>query len=471
MKGMFRAVSLLVFILLFSIFAGCSSTLPPSASHPITLPAVSDNGEKQIALTATQQIAQALDAGQFEAIVSLMEPGLQRKVDAAQLQAGWESQGAPLGRVVSFGDSGAKKQKGYITVQLLCQHEQGQSVLTCTFNAQMLLSGIYIKAVSSQGLETTELSLPQGAMEKDVVLHQGSEMELPGKLVLPQGANASTPVVIFVQGSGSSDMDETIGPNKPFRDMAYGLAQGGIASLRYDKLPYAHPELFTQPDMTVELEYTVTLQEALRFLRETQELGPAYLAGHSLGGMLTPYLMEKSEGGFAGGILLAGSPRKLWEISYSQNLAILAGLPQEQQAQAQAQIQSELEKAQRLSTMTAEQALGTTIFGMPGAYLQHLEGIDAVALAKENGLPLLILQGEADFQVTMEEDFSAWQAALNDMGNLVSYHSYPGLSHLFMPAPQEASIQNVQEAYLQPGYVDEQVISDMVDWILSIQQQ
>ena len=63
---------------------------------------------------------------------------------------------------------------------------------------------------------------------------------LPGTLSLPTGTHA-WPVVILVHGSGPEDRDETIGPNRPFRDLAWGLASRGIAVLRYDKRTKVHP--------------------------------------------------------------------------------------------------------------------------------------------------------------------------------------------------------------------------------------
>ena len=41
--------------------------------------------------------------------------------------------------------------------------------------------------------------------------------------------------MVLVHGSGPQDADETIGPNKPFADLAYGLASQNVAVLRYVK--------------------------------------------------------------------------------------------------------------------------------------------------------------------------------------------------------------------------------------------
>jgi hypothetical protein len=38
------------------------------------------------------------------------------------------------------------------------------------------------------------------------------------------------------------DRDESIGPNKAFKDLAWGLASRGLAVLRFDKVTFAHPD-------------------------------------------------------------------------------------------------------------------------------------------------------------------------------------------------------------------------------------
>src|SRR5207247_4710825 len=58
--------------------------------------------------------------------------------------------------------------------------------------------------------------------------------ELPATLTMPKG-DGPFPAVVLVHGSGPHDRDESIGPNKPFRDLAGGLASRGIAVLRSEE--------------------------------------------------------------------------------------------------------------------------------------------------------------------------------------------------------------------------------------------
>lgn len=63
--------------------------------------------------------------------------------------------------------------------------------------------------------------------------------KLPGTLTRPKG-KTHLPIVILVHGSGPQDRDGSIGPNKIYRDIAWGLAAKGIAVLRYDKRTYVY---------------------------------------------------------------------------------------------------------------------------------------------------------------------------------------------------------------------------------------
>ena len=72
---------------------------------------------------------------------------------------------------------------------------------------------------------------------------------------------------------------------------------------------------------------------------------------------------------------------------------------------------------------------------------------------------LLVLQGERDYQVTMQ-DFSNWQRALASRTN-VEFKSYPRLNHLFIAGTGKSTPAEYQIA----GNVSGQVIEDLAEWI------
>ncbi|HQU43542.1 MAG TPA: dienelactone hydrolase family protein, partial [Pirellulales bacterium] len=73
--------------------------------------------------------------------------------------------------------------------------------------------------------------------------------------------------------------------------------------------------------------------------------------------------------------------------------------------------------------------------------------------------PMLFLQGERDYQVTME-DFTGWKQALAQRKD-VAFISYPRLNHLFI----EGEGKSTPAEYSTPGNVAKVVIDDVAKWI------
>lgn len=434
------------------------------AALPVGGARASEGFSEENAIAKAGSVYGHLVGGEFEAIVDMLDDTVKAMLSAEAIATGYAGEVESIGAFREIVDAKAAQTGDAITVVLVAGHEKGQIRLTCVFSQEGAITGIGIAnlGVETETADPLPLELPIGAEERKVILHAGTEKELTGALVLPKGYAEETPVVVMAHGSGISDLDETIGPNKPFRDIAYGLAEHGIASIRYDKLHYAHPEL-ASVDTTIDDEYTDTVLEAYAVMRAEEELGRAYLLGHSEGGMLTPYLMKKSGGAFDGGIIYAGTPRQLWELMYDQSIAMLEGQPEEVIATTIAQLDGEKEKLAAMDEMTEEELRSATAFGMLGPYVYHMGKIDPIAIALENDAPLLIMQGEEDFQVYFEVDFAAWQEGLKDMGSRVTYKSYPGLNHIFMEA--RGSIKDAMEAYSVPDLVDDEVIADIADWV------
>jgi dienelactone hydrolase len=418
--------------------------------------------KEQADVQATRKMLDGLRQGDASLIVQSLDETLTGQLSEEQLLAAWDAQAETLGAFQQAGEETVSSQDGQVTVSIPCRHEKGSQNFVCTFNDGGKLIGIWLRNVDAP-IANNNWEIPDGVTETDVVLGEGTALELKGKLTMPMG-DGPFPGVVLVQGSGSTDMDETIGSNKPFRDLAYGLSERGIAVLRYDKSAYAHPEVFTGVAFTVDDEYTTTVKDAMAYLKGNTQIGNIYLLGHSQGGMLAPYLMAEC-GGFAGGIILAGTPRTLWDLIYRQNLAAIGTLPESQQKTYLTQIEGEKQRAEALDRgeMTEAERKTATIFGIPAGYLYHMDQIDAVALIKESGLPFMILQGDKDFQVDATVDFQAWQSGLGAENPDVSYRLYEGLNHLFMESKGEN--QGTVAEYDAPGHIPKMVLDDIAAWV------
>lgn len=417
------------------------------------------------AIAASEQLMQEMSAGQYDLVIDRLSDKVKGQITQAQLEDAWTQVTKAYGSYLGKADVKAIKQGDGWAAQGVCQFENGEIALVCAFDAQMKLGGFNFQPIVKSDAPI-DIPLPEGASEEAITLFEESDRALAGALVRPANWDENTPVALLVHGSGASDKDETVMANKPFRDLAYGLAARGVASLRYDKMNYAHPALFSQ-EMSIDLEYRASTLEALSFAQGAG-LGKVFLIGHSEGGMLTPWLMREGKD-FAGGVVLAGTPRKLWQVSRAQNLAMIALMPEESRAQAMEMVSAQTEKAEALKAMTRDEARkAEPVFGAPAAYLWEMEQLDALQIVQENACPLLILQGEADFQVSVQDDFAAWREGLGDMGGMVAYKCYPGLSHLFMPCPEGATVLDAQTVYAKAGQMDAQVIEDIANWITEV---
>ena len=127
------------------------------------------------------------------------------------------------------------------------------ATLTLAFDAQGRLGSLGLAAMRPH--EDSETADEGGYIEEAITLREGEEDATSGLLTLPEG-EGPFPAVVMVHGSGPSDMDESAYACAPFRDLAHGLARLGVASIRYDKYTYAHPENCLRADFTVDDEYT-----------------------------------------------------------------------------------------------------------------------------------------------------------------------------------------------------------------------
>ncbi|MDD4164633.1 MAG: alpha/beta hydrolase [Eubacteriales bacterium] len=290
-----------------------------------------------------------------------------------------------------------------------------------------------------------------------------SPYALTGILCLPKGVE-NPPVVIMIQGSGQSDYNETIYKNTPFKDIAEGLAKQGVASIRYNKRYYQYPE--TAPkNITIEDEVLNDVYQAIDFAQQNKatENSKIFILGHSLGGKLVPYISHTiSE--VSGIISMAGTPRNLEDLILDQNIAAINALTDKTDIQKKA-MKDEVEKYIKMVKDIKEGDPSLFLFNVPSSYWLSLRKINDITIYEKLDKPMLILQGDADFQVYTEIDYKAYQDIFAGKSN-VSFILYNNLNHLFM---QSAGKTDLTE-YEKKGTVDEQVIADIAEWILQIER-
>lgn len=406
-----------------------------------------------------EEVLQQLQEEEYQQITDqYFSAALQDAYPADELRLSWEANRGSTFEEINNLEATADDDETAVSGEVI--FDDARMEVTMDWNEEEKLESLQI----ARPME--DLALPDAAVEEDITIEAEDGYPLNGKLTLPDEEGGPYPAVVLVHGSGPNDMDETIFSYKPFQDIAYGLAEEGIAVLRYDKRTYTHGEKMVEElgaALTVKEESVDDAVEAARMLQADDRIqtDQVYINGHSLGGMLAPRIDDKAD--TAGMILLAGSPRSLWEILYNQQLDLASdNLSEEAREQLQEQADAFKELAESFQDMSPEEAMEYDIGGMSGYYLQEMDQYDVGQIALDSNKPLLILQGEADFQVTMENDFAAWEDIFADESQ-ATLKTYPDLNHNFILSQGEN--KGTIAEYNIPDHVDEQVIKDISDWI------
>ncbi|MEV4254801.1 alpha/beta fold hydrolase [Spirillospora sp. NPDC049652] len=251
--------------------------------------------------------------------------------------------------------------------------------------------------------------------------------------------------VVLLSGGGPFDRDGTAGPNKPLKDLAWGLAGHGIASVRFDK---PAGQAATMAD-----EYVPFAADAVRQLRDLVER--VFAVGHSMGGKVAPRVAETAA--VDGLVLLAADaePMHRAAVRVTRHLASLDPAYAEVARQIEGQVAA-------LDGLTPETPPEELPFGLPASYWADLLDYDPVATAGALGLPMFVAQGGRDYQVTVADDLVRWRAALGGRPD-VTFKVYEADDHMFFPGSGPSSPAD----YLRPQHVDPEVVADVAAWLLA----
>jgi dienelactone hydrolase len=302
-----------------------------------------------------------------------------------------------------------------------------------------------------------------------IIIGENTKYPLNGLLTLPENITEPVPAVVFVHGSGSSNMDEKVGQLTPFKDLAEGLANKGIASIRYDKRSFAHGLKMVRDKSTIITVKEETIDDAIlatELLKKDSRIDShnIFIIGHSMGGMLAPRI--DSEGGkYKGLIIMAGTPRKLEDVMLEQNKAVLSSTKGLVNWIVRKQVAKLSGLFSGLYELSDEEAKKKKVMGGTTLYYFKEMGEHSVAdYLATTKKPMLIVQGEKDFQVSVEKDFNEYKRLLNDKTN-VEFRLYENLNHAFVNYLYSDILKTKQE-YNTERHIGEEVIFDIADWIM-----
>jgi dienelactone hydrolase len=452
MKRIVQLLGALAFATVVSSVGGTTALADPVTSAA-SKPANSNN-----AVAIAQALLDEMQRGRYDAVFARFDDNMKAHVSAEQLKSVWESLSPQMGVLQNRGVATVSTKDDYTMVSIPMVFAHGRLVArVVSNNASGQVTGFLIQPDTP----------PAPAARADLPSHEvnigPAGRTLPGTLLLPKASSSRNgfPAVVLVHGSGPQDRDETVGGTRVFRDLAEGLADQGVASLRYEKRSLARPQDFgSDIAYTVDDETTDDAVAAVAFLRTRPEIDPdrIFVIGHSQGAMMAPRISQKSTQ-VAGLILMAAPARPLEDVLLDQVTyqAMDDGrIDEKERAQIDA-LKLAIAEVKKIDAHTPR----TTkfILDLPASYWLSLQGYDPVAVAKSLRQPMLILQGDRDFQVTAP-DWARWKSAFGANQRTTIKH-YAMLSHLFVAGSGRGNIVE----YSKPAHVEPEVIDDIAEWI------
>ena len=439
---------------------------------PLTLLSINMNGQQKSPypmdelISRAKEFVQMLEKGDYKASVKNFDETMTKLVPPEKMKQVWETVIKQVGKLKQQKGVRTESVPNYDIVYVTCEFERATFDVKVVFNKNKQIAGQFFTPTPVP-YKPPGYANCDSFTEIDVAFGKQG-WKLPGTLSIPKG-DGPFPAVILVHGSGPNDRDESVGANKPFKDLAWGLASKNLAVLRYDKRTKVHGvKMASQKDtaLTVYEECIEDTLYAAELLRKTEKINreKIFILGHSLGGTLIPRIAPL-EAHAAGFIIMAGATRPLEDLSIEQvkYIFMLDGKLSTEEKEKLKETGAAVQKIKNL-TQADPNKKKEKILGAYPEYWLNLKGYDPAETAEGIQRPLLILQGGRDYQVT-EKDFENWKKALSSKKN-VTFKLYPSLNHLFISGKGPSS----PSEYQKPGHVDETVIKDIADWIHALKK-
>jgi alpha-beta hydrolase superfamily lysophospholipase len=415
-----------------------------------------------LAVQKALEIIDLFKSDQFEKAYTFCDEIMLRKITPERFQSIWESLAAVNGDLNEIGATRYNYLDSFHVTTTKLKFKNGAVGLRLSFNLKWQISGIYIVEadpmynipayINTFGFY--EIKIPFGPV--------GFENE--AILTVPI-QEKKYPCVIIIGGSGPIDKDATIGPNRIYKDFAWGLASNEIATLRFDKRTKAYFGKIMEQHKngnyyTIEQEYLADLKELVNKVSKKNAIDPKriYLMGHSQGAGLMPLFLKQNKK-VAGAIMAAGNYTSLQDLMLYQ-LEYLKPLQAKIKADSaifeNMVVQANNAKILNLPNTFPNDSLPSMY---PFSYWNYLNNLNIITLAKKNKKPVLVLQGERDYQVPFSE-YLNWKTTLKDNTNN-QFLSFQKLNHMFL----EGEGKSTPEEYATRSNVPDYVIDEITKWI------
>jgi hypothetical protein len=301
--------------------------------------------------------------------------------------------------------------------------------------------------------EKSDYSAPPGApyTAEEVSFKGPGGITLGGTLTIPKNARGPFPAAVTITGSGQEDRDEYIpiaGGIRLFRQVADTLSRVGIAVLRLDDRGLGASTGDFAKSTTA--DFADDIRAGLAFLRARPDIDGSRLAliGHSEGGIIGP-MVAATDAKLRAMVTFGGPGDKMIEMSMAQNRWVVDHNPKLSQHERDSLLifaRATLQPEKQTSPM-----------------IKFWMGYDPAPAAKQVKAATLILQGETDRQVPLE-NAEKLAALIRAGGNKdVTVRTFPATDHLFI-ADSTGDFLDMY-AHLKTNQVSPVILGAMADWL------
>lgn len=406
-----------VCILLSLVCCGCvknvvqprqsaEETVTPSGEGIVT----SGGAVGEVSLTErSRQYSQQIVSGLTSEVWEHFSDSLKQQIPEENLQASWNGVASGLSGYQGVESVEESSRDGYDVVLVTLRYKDNKGrTIRFDYNEDQTIAGIWFDEVV---LGTRKEDDSESTHETSVKIGR-DPYTLDAVLSLPE-QTAKAPVVILLGDGASLDADGTVGAagNTPLRDLARALAEEGIASLRYSTRMYLYGQSMKKTPGIYD-SYIQDAGYALDYVYNQSRIDRTkiFYLGMGEAGDYMSAIVSAKKNRTAGAILMGAKPLKLQEELY-------------------------------------------------GATDKTVQ-VDARYFMDVNStIPLLVLQGEKDFETTMD-DFGQWKPLWKGRSH-VDYRSFSGLNHYFM----KSSGKQDKSDYDSEGTIDADVSSQIIQWI------
>jgi dienelactone hydrolase len=421
------------------------------------------HAQDQTDVDAAKEVVAKFVSGDFAGIYAQLSDQVKAAVTQDQLGQAWDGIVKSAGAFQQIGDINGDAATHSVVLTL--EFEKAALDFHIAFADNQIVGLRFTPAASATpAVEAPTPTYADMSTFTETAVMVG-DLKLRGTITMPSAAvgTGPFPAVVLISGSGPEDQDETIGPNKPFRDIAWGLAAQGVASIRFDKRTYQPKAALDIAHFTLKEEYVDDAVAAINLISTTDGIDPAkvFILGHSLGGYVLPRIAQ-ADPKVAGMIIASGLALPLPETILRQTRYIISlseGTPAPE-ATEDAQVTAISDLVNQINALTADSSTSTMLLGAAPAYWLDIKDYNPVALAASLSQPILIVQGERDYQVTVADDLPVWKSGLADHAD-TTIKTYPDLNHIYATGTGMAT----PAEYNNPGNVAKAVIDDIATWV------